>query len=87
MSAEPGSLGKALHQLRVARGIKAINLAAVTKIDNSVISAFEHGIRKPGHLHVARLIRALGYNLAVLQFTQDFDLGLEEFEIEEWVRP
>jgi transcriptional regulator with XRE-family HTH domain len=87
MNADPGSLGRVLLHLRIARGVKALDLAAASGVDRARISNYESGLKTPGHLVAARLIRALGYRPSVIQLAHDFAFGLEEYEVEGWERP
>jgi transcriptional regulator with XRE-family HTH domain len=80
MSAERGSLGRALRYLRTSRGLSAKKLADASAIAPSLLSQYEHGGIKPGYASLSKLLRAMNYKHGAIDRAQEFDLGLEDVE-------
>jgi transcriptional regulator with XRE-family HTH domain len=60
------SLGKAIRQARLIRGISQEQLAHLSDIDRAYMSSVERGAQNPGVMTVARIALALDMKLANL---------------------
>jgi transcriptional regulator with XRE-family HTH domain len=86
MSAETGSLARALRLLRASRGYSIAKFSRISGMAQSQICAYEHGGTSPNFSNLSKLVRALGYKLGAVDRAQEFDFGLEEVELGEGVR-
>lgn len=60
-------LGPALRSLRLRRGWTQAQVAEITGIPTSVLSAYERGRRVPGADAAARIVGALGYRVDLVE--------------------
>lgn len=67
--------GSTLRELRQRRGWTQAQLAALTGIPTSVLSAYERCRRVPGLDAATRIIEALGYRLEVVQLPDPVACG------------